>query len=143
MASPSELAFQRIWDEQRFREWYSQVARRMGLNPDPDDPGHHYDYRAAYWDMLRDGSDLSPQKAGEHFTSKYKTEGHPRTYLEDANRRVFNTKSGKYLTGEPVPDRQLRASEKSPDMPGFDDKTAANLMRVSPAILSLMRRGGL
>jgi hypothetical protein len=34
--------------EQEFQKWYKGWAIFMGINPDPDDPRHRYDYRAAY-----------------------------------------------------------------------------------------------
>lgn len=36
------------FDEAAFREWYKGWAAKTGINPDPDSPGHLYDYRAAY-----------------------------------------------------------------------------------------------
>ena len=36
------------FDEDDFREWYARQAGLTGLDPDPDDPLHRYDYRAAY-----------------------------------------------------------------------------------------------
>jgi hypothetical protein len=98
-----------------FRNWYLPMAQRLGISPNPDDPEHHYDYRALYRD-----SGQQPDKAGDHFPSIYKTEGHPRAYLDDGRGRVFDTRKAQYLTGEPVPQDRLTASEQSPDMPGFD-----------------------
>ena len=31
-----------------FSHWYSNIAEKSNLSPDPDDPRHYYDYRAAY-----------------------------------------------------------------------------------------------
>jgi len=31
-----------------FMDWYAQKAGQYGLDPNPDDPRHYYDYRAAY-----------------------------------------------------------------------------------------------
>ena len=50
-----------VWDEARelsapvaefnepaFQSWYQERATKAGINPNPDDPRHKYDYRAAY-----------------------------------------------------------------------------------------------
>lgn len=37
-----------LLDEINFNSWYQGVAKQYGLNPDPNDPKHHYDYRLAY-----------------------------------------------------------------------------------------------
>lgn len=59
-----------------FQDWYAGHAKRLGLNRNPDDPQHHYDYRAAY----RAGA--TPDKTG-HWPSQFKTEGHPRTFINE------------------------------------------------------------
>lgn len=110
-------------DEQEFQSWYKPLAEKLRINPNPDDPDHHYDYRAFYQAMKR-GEEVSPDQPGGHFPSTYKTEGHPRTYLDDGRGQVFDTRQAKYLTGKPVGQRQLTASEESPDMPGFDPEVA-------------------
>lgn len=65
-----------------FRQWYAERAARNGLNPNPDDPLHHYDYRAAYAAGAEPGAD-------GHWPSQYKTEGHPRMVVDG-----MNTKTG-------------------------------------------------
>ena len=67
--------------ELAFRKWYKQHADRWLLNPDPDDPSHFYDYRAAY----RAG--IGPDPFG-HWPSRFKLDGHPRMYLEGVNTRT-------------------------------------------------------
>jgi GH24 family phage-related lysozyme (muramidase) len=56
-------------EEQKFQQWYRQYATEWGLNPNPDDPRHQYDYRAA----MRAGA--KPDKKG-HWPSKFKMKGH-------------------------------------------------------------------
>ena len=36
------------YQEDDFQRWYGQLSRETGLDPNPDNPEHHYDYRAAY-----------------------------------------------------------------------------------------------
>jgi len=33
-------------DEKQFQFWYKHWAKKTGINPDPDDPKHYYDYRS-------------------------------------------------------------------------------------------------
>ena len=117
-------------EEMKFRGWYVPMAMKLGISPNPDDPEHHYDNRAFYRDMVAGVPGVvSPDKPGGHFPSTYKTEGHPRTYLTDPGRgQVFDTRSGNYLTGEAVSPQALRASEQSPDMPGFDPERARGML---------------
>ena len=74
-------------EETKFQEWYAGHAKRLKLNPDPDNPLHFYDYRAAY-------------KAGEgpgannHWPSSHKLKGHPRMVVDG-----INTKTGERVNG--------------------------------------------
>ena len=61
-------------DEQRFKQWYAQVAKERQLNPDPDDPLHHYDYRAAFKSGARPDADA-------HWPSEFKRAGHPNRFV--------------------------------------------------------------
>ncbi|KKL18043.1 hypothetical protein LCGC14_2479460, partial [marine sediment metagenome] len=79
-----------IWDEIEqeevgFQNWYQQKAGEQGLNPNPDDPLHFYDYRAAF------KAGAKPDKSG-HWPSKFKLKGHPREIVDGINTR----------TGQPV-----------------------------------------
>lgn len=73
--------------EKAFQQWYSKMARLTGINPNPDDPEHYYDYRSAY----RAGAvpQISPEDNRYHWPSAFKREGHPRLILEG-----INTKTG-------------------------------------------------
>lgn len=69
----------RIWspeEELEFQSWYARTSKIYRLNPNPDDPRHHYDYRAAYKAGIR-----RPDVTG-HWPSKYKTAEHPRRYIK-------------------------------------------------------------
>ncbi len=70
-------------EEAKFQEWYAGHAKKLKLNPNPDDPQHFYDYRAAY------KAGAGPDETG-HWPSAYKQEGHPRMVIDGVN-----TKTGK------------------------------------------------
>lgn len=105
-------------EEMRFQRWYAQIANKLGIDANPDAPEHHYDNRG-FFRSMEAGHAVSPDKPGGHFPSTFKTEGHPRTYLDDTRGKIFDTRTATYLDGSPVPPHLLRASERSPDMPGF------------------------
>lgn len=81
-----------LWDEilgnpagkGDFRSWYDGHARRLGLDPDPDNPLHYYDYRAA-WE-----AGASPGPDG-HWPSQFKLEGHPRLIIDGVDTRTGKT----------------------------------------------------
>ena len=68
-------------DEMEFQKWYSERAKRLGINPNPDDPNHFYDYRAAH----KAGAEPGPDG---HWPSEFKLEGHPRMVLDNVNTKT-------------------------------------------------------
>jgi len=72
-------------DEAGFQRWYSGHAKTWGLSANPDDPEHHYDYRAAF----RSGA--KPDASG-HWPSTFKGAGHENLIIEGRDTR----------TGQPV-----------------------------------------
>jgi len=70
-------------NEIKFRIWYYDWAKKLGLNLNPDDPKHFYDYRKAF------EAGAEPDETG-HWPSEFKLEGHPRMFLKG-----INTKTGK------------------------------------------------
>lgn len=72
-----------------FDKWYRDRAIRLRLSLNPDDPAHHYDYRAAY----RAGAE--PDKSG-HWPSRFKAPDHPNRYVDGIDT----------ITGEPVRDTE-------------------------------------
>lgn len=69
-------------EENKFQQWYSDHAKNLGINPDPDHPLHFYDFRGAY------KAGAIPNKEG-HWPSKWKLKGHPRMIING-----INTKTG-------------------------------------------------
>ena len=72
-------------DEAKFQVWYGGWSKKLGLNPNPDDPQHFYDYRAAW----KAGAEPTAE-SGWHWPSTFKREGHPRMVVDGVN-----TKTGK------------------------------------------------
>ena len=76
-------------EEEKFQKVYKEMATKMGLSFDPDDPRHQYDWRALY----KDTKELKADPTG-HFPSKYKEEGHKNLIVDG-----INTKTGKQVSG--------------------------------------------
>tara|TARA_R100000501_G_C2523617_1_gene49725 strand:+ start:92 stop:433 length:342 start_codon:yes stop_codon:yes gene_type:complete len=70
-----------------FLDWYSDIAGRSDLSPDPDDPRHYYDYRGAY----EAGVDLDERK---HLPSKFKHDLHPNRFVID--KKTLEIRDSKY-----------------------------------------------
>jgi len=63
------------YNEDEFKNWYAGTSQRMGLSHDPDDPEHHYDYRAAFVSGAMPGED-------NHWPSEFKGPKHPNRYVD-------------------------------------------------------------
>lgn len=72
-------------EEILFQEWYKEHARCIGINPNPDDPEHYYDYRGAY------KAGMGPDSSN-HWLSVFKLEGHPNMVVNG-----INTKTGERI----------------------------------------------
>ncbi len=69
-----------------FLDWYSRLAKKADINPNPDDPRHYYDYRAAY----EAGATLDRRK---HLPSEFKHDLHPDRYIVDKDDlSIYDTK---------------------------------------------------
>ena len=72
--------------EADFLDWYSSLAEKANISPDPDDPRHYYDYRAAY----EAGAELDERK---HLPSEFKHDLHPNRYIVDKeDLSIYDTK---------------------------------------------------
>jgi hypothetical protein len=90
--------------EDEFQNWYKNKAVTLGLDPNPDDPRHYYDYRSAH------KAGIDPQMRGDHFGSPFKRAGHPDRYLSLPELGYIDTKTMKpevpnavsTITGKPT-----------------------------------------
>ncbi len=103
-------------DELRFRNWYDTYSKQLGLNPNPDDPRHFYDYRGAY------GAGAVPDETG-HWPSQFKREGHPNLTINGVDTR----------TGIPTESRQAGGNVNpvmSPTSSGMMSNTEDSKMKI-------------
>lgn len=94
--------------EQEFQRWYSMVAKQQGLDPDPDNPLHYYDYRAAHAAGAEPGPD-------GHWPSEFKRPGHPNLIVEGRD-----TRDGTIVT--PEEQRALKAPARHRAFGGPNDR---------------------
>ena len=80
--------------EALFQAWYADAAHKLQINPNPDDPAHHYDYRQAFQKGVR----VPPNPpAGWHFPSDAgKADDHPNAVVGG-----FDTRTGQRVPGTP------------------------------------------
>lgn len=71
-----------------FLKWYRGHAKKAGIDPDPDNPAHKYDYRAAY--AAGDEPTISKEDGKYHWPSRHKADDHPNRYVDGVD-----TKTGK------------------------------------------------
>src|SRR5574337_1677661 len=84
--------------EAEFQNWYRETANRIGLNPNPDDPAHYYDYRGAFLS----GAEPTAE-SGFHWPSQFKREGHPRLILEGVNTKTGESVAPQGVSPMPTP----------------------------------------
>ncbi|MEE9365875.1 MAG: hypothetical protein V3W44_04225 [Dehalococcoidales bacterium] len=78
-------------DESAFQEWYAKWAKKTGIDPDPDDPRHKYDYRAAFRAGVEPS--ISSEDNKYHWPSQFKDPDHPNRFVGG-----IDTISGKQVT---------------------------------------------
>ena len=100
--------------EQKFQAWYASWAEKLGLNPNPDDPRHQYDYRAAF----RAGA--APNEEG-HWPSQFKAPDHPNRFVGGVDT----------ITGQPAP-APLRLPGRTPNAIAVDVAGRKAAARVTP-----------
>jgi len=114
-------------NEQEFQRWYAQHAKRLGLNPNPDDPQHFYDYRAAY------AAGAGPDQAG-HWPSKFKKQGHPNRYVGG-----IDTITGEAMANnegidfKPKQDEEIKFRPKMNDRQTWADAINEGILNLIPS----------
>lgn len=78
------------FDESGFQTWYKGHAETQGINPDPDDPKHKYDYRAAY------KAGVGPDDTG-HWPSEFKDDDHPNRFIDGVDTKITGFGNQRYF----------------------------------------------
>lgn len=111
-SGPAEPAF----DEKAFQGWYADVAGRTGLNPNPDDPQHFYDYRAAY------KSGAMPDAAG-HWPSQFKLPEHPNRFVDGIDTITGQPAAPTIQATPSLPPQPAPVATPGPVLPGLEPGT--------------------
>ena len=86
-------------EEQGFQRFYADYAGRAGLDPNPDDPRHAYNYRAWWRAMQQNPERFNPQIDPEdrklHGPSLFKAADHPNRFVNIEGSEVDT------ITGQP------------------------------------------
>ena len=80
-ASNDPVAYLR---QKQFLDWYQNWARMIGIDQNPYDPAHRYNYEAAYRMGASPGpttNQIDPRFELFHWPSPYKAEDHPNRYV--------------------------------------------------------------
>lgn len=64
-----------LFQDINFRNWYDTLSRLKGLNSNPTDRQHYYDY-IGYWKSIGSPDYFEDNKGG-HFPDTFKLPGHP------------------------------------------------------------------
>ncbi len=80
--------------EAAFQAWYKQWARKAQIDPNPDDPRHHYDYRGAW--KARVTPQIDKTDGRYHWPSQWKDDDHPNRFIMQ-NGRKYDTKYDRYV----------------------------------------------
>jgi hypothetical protein len=65
--------------EKEFQSWYKGWSSKAGIDPNPDNPLHKYDYRAAYKAGVI--PKIDPLDKKYHFDSRFKDDDHPNRFV--------------------------------------------------------------
>lgn len=68
-------------NEVGFQDFYNKTAKANGLDLNPDDPRHGYDYRAAYNNFGPERLQEMFDESGGHWPSEFKKAGNERMVL--------------------------------------------------------------
>ena len=79
LRSMEQVAPDAAFDENSFQSWYKGQAERTGIDPDPDNPLHKYDYRAAF--KAGAEPEIDPGDGLYHWPSEFKSDDHPNRYV--------------------------------------------------------------
>ena len=72
-------------EDVEFSHWYSNIAEKSNLSPNPDDPKHYYDYRAAH----KAGAQLNEKK---DLPSEFKHDLHPDRFIIGKDLEIYDSK---------------------------------------------------
>jgi hypothetical protein len=76
-------------EEAKFQGDFANLVETIGINPNPDNPLHFYDYRKAW-----KAGKMTPGPGG-HFSSEFKLPGHPNRFVDGVD-TITGEKAGMF-----------------------------------------------
>jgi len=111
-------------EEKQFQTWYKDWAIKAGIDINPDNPLHKYDYRAAYRAGVK--PEINPEDGRYHWPSEFKAPDHPNRFVNGIDT----------ITGTPVsesPQPEGKKSQKADYVEGlFQKVTGFGAAKASP-----------
>lgn len=95
-----------------FNSWYRGWADRTGINPDPNDPKHQYDYKKAY-DAGVDPK-ISEEDGKYHWPSEYKGDNHPTRFKQNDDGEWFDTRNSRVVSNPSQDEEYLTWKNNQP-----------------------------
>lgn len=127
-------------EEKKFQFWYKTWARKSNINPNPDDPLHYYDYRAAYKAGVKPAID--PEDKKYHWDSRFKDDEHPNRFVKGVD-----TKTGTPESSEDYYKRYTEDFQKWSKLPtagpSWIKYLPAEIVKGSPFIQKIMAASGI
>jgi len=107
--------------ESKFQTWYDGWAEKSGIDKNPDDPKHQYDYRAAY----ENNAPPSIQDDGNyHWDSPYKGDWHPTRFIRNKEDKIYDTRNGRIVENEAEDQEYITWQQHQPE----EDQIKANVI---------------
>lgn len=72
--------------EKAFKSWYQVWANKTGIDPNPDNPLHKYDYRAAH--KAGATPSISKDDGKYHWPSEFKSDDHPNRFVNGVDTKT-------------------------------------------------------
>lgn len=127
-------------EESRFRGWYRDRAARWGLDLNPDNPLHLYDYRAAF----RAGAEPDPRDG--HWPSEFKHDDHPNRFVGGIDTKTGRRPGLPASVGQRTGDISLDGPAPRPEkparapIPSFDGASSTNVVPPRTTDIELPKR---
>ena len=92
-----------------FDDWYKKTSNTYGLDPNPKDWEHFYDYEAAFKAGVREP--VLNEEGLYKWPSDYKHDFHPDRFINQGDGSFFDSKNGSYVDSSLVMEVRMQADD--------------------------------
>jgi len=89
-----------------FDDWYKNTSKTYGLDPNPKDWEHFYDYEGAF-----NAGIMGPDEETGHWPSEYKHDFHPNRFIDQGDGSFLDSKNGTYVDSGLVMEVRMQADD--------------------------------